>query len=86
MTGWPGRIGVSRWRSRRRIRTSRAGSASLYNNVGWDYFDAGEYEVALNWFERALVEREKRPEEPTRIEHARDAVEEARRMLEAPPA
>lgn len=58
---------------------------SLYNNVGWDHFDAGEYEAALNWFERALVEREKRPEEPTRIEHAREAVEEARRALEAPP-
>ena len=58
---------------------------SIYNNVGWDYFDAGEYETALNWFERALVEREQRPDEPARIEHAREAVEEARRALEAPP-
>ncbi len=58
---------------------------SLFNNVGWDHFDAGEYETALGWFERALTEREKRPEEPARIAHAREAVEEARRMLEAPP-
>jgi len=56
---------------------------SLYNNVGWDYFDAGEYEVALDWFERALVERERRPDEPERIQHAVEAVEEARRMLES---
>ena len=86
MTGWPGRIEVSRWRRRPPIRTVTGWLGSLFNNIGWDYFDAGEYEVALNWFERALVEREKRPEEPTRIEHARDAVEEARRMLEAPAA
>lgn len=56
---------------------------SLYNNVGWDYFDAGEYETALDWFERALVERERRPDEPERIQHAVEAVEEARRMLES---
>ena len=56
---------------------------SLYNNVGWDYFDAGEYEIALDWFERALVERQRRPEEPERIRHAVEAVEEARRMLES---
>ena len=56
---------------------------SLYNNVGWDYFDAGEYEIALDWFERALVERQRRPGEPERIRHAVEAVEEARRMLES---
>ena len=56
---------------------------SLYNNVGWDYFDSGEYEIALDWFERALVERERRPDEPERIQHAVEAVEEARRMLES---
>jgi tetratricopeptide (TPR) repeat protein len=56
---------------------------SLYNNVGWEHLDAGEYEMALDWFERALVERELRPEEPERIQHAVDAVEEARRMLES---
>jgi tetratricopeptide (TPR) repeat protein len=54
---------------------------SLYNNVGWEHFDAGEYETALGWFERALTEREKRPDEPKRIEHAREAVAEARSKL-----
>lgn len=54
---------------------------SLFNNVGWDYFDAGEYETALDWFERALAEREKRPNEADRIAHAREAVEEARSKL-----
>jgi tetratricopeptide (TPR) repeat protein len=56
---------------------------SLYNNVGWDYFDAGEFEIALEWFERALAERERRPDEPERIKQAVEAVEEARRMLES---
>jgi tetratricopeptide (TPR) repeat protein len=55
---------------------------SLFNNVGWDYFDAGDYETALDWFERALAEREKRPNEAERIAHAREAVEEARSKLE----
>ena len=55
---------------------------SLFNNVGWDYFDAGEYETALDWFKRALAEREKRPSEADRIAHAREAVEEARSKLE----
>jgi tetratricopeptide (TPR) repeat protein len=57
---------------------------SLFNNVGWEYFDAGEYATALDWFERALAEREKRPDEQARIAHAQEAVEEARRMLETP--
>jgi len=58
---------------------------SLFNNVGWDYFDAGDYETALDWFQRALVEREKRPDEPKRIELAREAVEEARSKLQSSP-
>jgi tetratricopeptide (TPR) repeat protein len=54
---------------------------SLFNNVGWDYFDAGDYETALSWFERAVTEREKRPDQPERIAHAREAVDEARSKL-----
>lgn len=54
---------------------------SLFNNIGWDYFDAEDYATALGWFERALAEREKRPDEPERIEHALEAVAEARTML-----
>jgi len=59
---------------------------SLFNNAGWDYFDAGDYEAALDCFERALADREKRPDEPKRIEHAREAVEEARSKLQSLPA
>jgi tetratricopeptide (TPR) repeat protein len=59
---------------------------SLFNNVGWDYFDAGDYESALDWFELALVERQKRPDEPKRIELAREAVDEARSKLQSSPA
>lgn len=80
--------------SNRGIELARASSdadvtywlGSLFNNVGWDYFDASDYETALVWFERALVERERRPDEPKRIEHAREAVEEARRKLQSSPA
>ena len=43
---------------------------SLYNNAGWDRFDDGDYQTALDWFERALVERERRPDQPDRIAHA----------------
>jgi len=32
---------------------------SLYNNLGWTYFDAGDHEKALKIFRQALVEREK---------------------------
>lgn len=55
---------------------------SLFNNVGWDYFDAEQYATALEWFQRALAERERRPDEPERLAHAREAVEEARSKLE----
>jgi tetratricopeptide (TPR) repeat protein len=55
---------------------------SLYNNIGWDHYDSGDYATALTWFERALVEREQRPDEPQRLEHAREAVAEARKKLD----
>ena len=32
---------------------------SLYNNVGWTYFAAGDHRIALDMFEKALVERKK---------------------------
>lgn len=54
---------------------------SLYNNAGWDCFDEGDYQTALDWFERALVERERRPDQPDRIANGREAVEEARKAL-----
>jgi tetratricopeptide (TPR) repeat protein len=53
----------------------------LLNNLGWEYFDAGEHEQALEAFERALVAREREPEKVAEIEAAREAVAEARRAL-----
>lgn len=53
----------------------------LLNNLGWEYFDAGEHEQALEAFERALEVRLRDPEDAAAIEHAREAVAEARGAL-----
>jgi tetratricopeptide (TPR) repeat protein len=53
----------------------------LLNNLGWEYFDAGEHEQALGAFERALEVRLRDPENAAAIEHAREAVAEARTAL-----
>lgn len=54
----------------------------LFNNLGWDHYEAGQYDAALEAFERALAERERRPDKPAEIALARDAVDEARLKLE----
>jgi tetratricopeptide (TPR) repeat protein len=54
----------------------------LFNNVGWDHYDAGQYDAALDAFERALVEREKRPDRPAEIALAREAIDETRLKVE----
>lgn len=52
----------------------------LYNNLGWTFFDLGEYERAIEFFELGLEERERqgvsRP-----IEIAKEAIAEAKRAL-----
>ena len=53
----------------------------LYNNLGWEYQDAGEYEPALKAFQQALASRERFPEMPALLEHAKAAVAEALRAL-----
>jgi tetratricopeptide (TPR) repeat protein len=53
----------------------------LYNNLGWEYQDAGEYGAALEAFKKALAARERYPEMPALIEHAKEAVAEALRAL-----
>jgi tetratricopeptide (TPR) repeat protein len=53
----------------------------LLNNLGWEHFDAGEHEEALAVFERALEVREHDPENAAAIEHAREAVAEAKRAF-----
>ena len=53
----------------------------LYNNLGWEYQDAGEYEPALEAFQRALAARAQYPEMTALIQHAKEAVAEALRAL-----
>ena len=53
----------------------------LLNNLGWTAFEAGEYERALDLFERALQAREQDPDNAEGIAWARYAVAEAQREL-----
>jgi tetratricopeptide (TPR) repeat protein len=53
----------------------------LYNNLGWSRFEAGDHEGALEAFELALASRERDDPRESALEHAREAVEEARRAL-----
>jgi tetratricopeptide (TPR) repeat protein len=53
----------------------------LYNNLGWEYQDAGEYESALQAFRHALASRKRYPEMPALVQHAKEAVGEALRAL-----
>ncbi len=53
----------------------------LLNNLGWEYYEAGELEPALDAFERALEARERDPENRAAIEIARYAVGKTLRGL-----
>jgi tetratricopeptide (TPR) repeat protein len=53
----------------------------LYNNVGWNYYDAGEFEDALTSFRRGLEAREADAEEGASVEIARYTVGKALRTL-----
>jgi len=53
----------------------------LLNNLGWEHYDAGEYALALDCFERALAAREREPEKESAIEIARYAVGKTLRAL-----
>ena len=53
----------------------------LLNNLGWHYYERGEYESALTAFERALAARERDPDRPVEIEIARYAVGKTLRAL-----
>jgi tetratricopeptide (TPR) repeat protein len=53
----------------------------LLNNLGWEYYDAGDFEPALDAFERALAAREREPEKQEPIAIARYAVGKALRAL-----
>jgi tetratricopeptide (TPR) repeat protein len=82
----PDRDGFVAWTQRGLELAERSEAASywagpLLNNLGWEHFDAEEYEQALEAFERALEVRLRDPGNTAAIEHARDAVAEARRAL-----
>lgn len=53
----------------------------LLNNLGWEYYEAGELERALDAFERALRARERDPGNAAAIEIARYAVGKTLRAL-----
>jgi tetratricopeptide (TPR) repeat protein len=53
----------------------------LLNNLGWEHYESGEYELALDAFGRALGEREQDPANRSAIEIARYAVAKTLRAL-----
>jgi tetratricopeptide (TPR) repeat protein len=53
----------------------------LLNNLGWNYYDAGDFEPALDAFERALCAREEDPGNAEAVEIARYAVGKSLRAL-----
>jgi tetratricopeptide (TPR) repeat protein len=82
----PDRDGFLEWTNRGLELAGSSEAASywlgpLLNNLGWEHFDAGEHQLALDAFERALEVRLRDPGNPAAIEHAREAVAEARGAL-----
>jgi tetratricopeptide (TPR) repeat protein len=53
----------------------------LLNNLGWEYYEAGDFEPALDAFERALAARLREPEREEPIAIARFAVGKALRAV-----
>jgi tetratricopeptide (TPR) repeat protein len=53
----------------------------LLNNLGWEYYEADDFEPALNAFERALRARERDPSNAAAVEIARYAVGKTLRAL-----
>jgi tetratricopeptide (TPR) repeat protein len=56
----------------------------LLNNLAWAYFDAAEYDRALDLFQRALEARERDPENEQAIAWARYGVGQTLRMVGRP--
>ena len=55
--------------------------ASLLSNLGWEHYDAGELDSALDAFEKALAARERDPENAAAIEIALYSVGKTLRAL-----
>jgi tetratricopeptide (TPR) repeat protein len=82
----PGRDGFVRW-TERGIALAQAHEAARYwlgpllNNLGWEYYEAGQFELALDAFERGLRERERDASNLGAVAMARYAVGKALRAL-----
>lgn len=75
----PDRAGLVSWTERGIALSEERDGASywlgpLLNNLGWEYYEAEEYERALDAFERALAARERTPENAEPIALGRYAV------------
>jgi tetratricopeptide (TPR) repeat protein len=87
----PDREGFVRWTERGiELAEQRDGAShwlgSLLNNLGWEYYEAGDLEPALDAFERALRARERDPvNEAAALEIARYAVGKTLRALGRAP-
>jgi tetratricopeptide (TPR) repeat protein len=57
---------------------ARRWRGSLLNNLGWTYFDDGQFDEALMTFEQALSIRQEEGN-PQAIKYAQEAVDEARK-------
>ena len=53
----------------------------LLNNLGWFFYERGDFEQALETFQRALEVRNRDPDNPQAIVWAQEAVDEARKAL-----
>jgi tetratricopeptide (TPR) repeat protein len=83
----PDRVGFVAWTQRGITLAEEHADASywlgsLLNNLGWEYYETGEYAQALDAFERALAAREQTPESPEPIALAQYAVGKALRGLD----
>jgi tetratricopeptide (TPR) repeat protein len=55
----------------------------LLNNLGWHHYEAGDYERALEVFERALQVRRLDRDNPQAIVGAQEAIDETRKALKS---
>ena len=82
----PDRAGFVAW-TNRGIELAESSEAAAYwlgpllNNLGWELYEAEEFALALEAFERALEVRLRDPDNPDAIEHARKAVADAKKAV-----